>query len=120
MAKVLLIDDDGAYARMMDILFKMKKIEFRYETDGNKAIDAYRQMQPDIILLDVNLGIDKTGIDILREIRKKDRKTKVILISGLVDANKYYDAAKELEIQEFMNKPIAPDKLLQKIKELCG
>lgn len=49
--------------------------------DGEEALYEYEVNEYDLILLDLNLP-KKDGIDVLREIRKKDNKIKILILSA--------------------------------------
>lgn len=52
--RVLLVDDEEAYARMMKLVLEQTGLyEVEYETKPLKAIAKAREFKPDLILLDV-------------------------------------------------------------------
>ena len=49
--------------------------------DGESGIALYREQHPDAVLLDLRLPA-KTGIEVLKEIRRINAQAKVIIITG--------------------------------------
>ncbi len=66
--RVLVVDDDSALAEMLGIVLRGEGFEPTFVYDGDRAMDAFRDVRPDLVLLDLMLpGVD--GIDVCRQIR---------------------------------------------------
>jgi two-component system response regulator MtrA len=66
--RVLVVDDDAALAEMLGIVLRGEGFEPTFVDNGDKALDAFRETRPDLVLLDLMLpGLD--GIDVCRQIR---------------------------------------------------
>src|SRR6202046_3010092 len=66
--RVLVVDDDAALAEMLGIVLRGEGFEPTFVSDGDRALDAFRESRPDLVLLDLMLpGTD--GIDVCRQIR---------------------------------------------------
>src|SRR5450756_3107170 len=66
--RVLVVDDDAALAEMLGIVLRGEGFEPTFVADGDKALDAFRDTRPDLVLLDLMLpGTD--GVDVCRQIR---------------------------------------------------
>ena len=66
--RVLVVDDDAALAEMLGIVLRGEGFEPTFVADGDKAVEAFRDSTPDLVLLDLMLpGSD--GIDVCRQIR---------------------------------------------------
>src|SRR5258708_12583313 len=66
--RVLVVDDDLALAEMLGIVLRGEGFEPSFVHDGDKALEAFRETRPDLVLLDLMLpGAD--GIDVCRQIR---------------------------------------------------
>jgi two-component system, OmpR family, response regulator MtrA len=66
--RVLVVDDDAALAEMLGIVLRGEGFEPHFVSDGDRALDAFREFKPDLVLLDLMLpGVD--GIDVCRQIR---------------------------------------------------
>ncbi|MDP3778897.1 MAG: response regulator [bacterium] len=102
--KIFVIEDDVFMVELLGNELKNAGLEtYSYQT-GQTAIDAYAQLQPDLIVLDLLLP-DKNGFEVLREIRRLPNgvKVKVMVLSNMAeDADK--EEAKRLGVQEYLVK----------------
>jgi DNA-binding LytR/AlgR family response regulator len=72
MLKVLLVEDEGIIAADMENMLKKMGYEvFETAMDYQEAIERLEAETPDLILLDVNLGGRKDGIDLAEAINEK-------------------------------------------------
>src|SRR6202044_1811318 len=84
--RVLVVDDDAALSEMLGIMLRGEGFEPTFASDGDKAMEGFRDTHPDLGLLDPILpGID--GIDVCRQIRPESGVPIVMLTakSGAVD-----------------------------------
>src|ERR1700692_1396578 len=66
--RVLVVDDAAAVAEMLGIVLRGEGFEATFVADGDRALEAFRDTHPDLVLLDLMLpGVD--GIDVCRQIR---------------------------------------------------
>src|SRR5205823_1012773 len=72
--RVLVVDDDAALAEMLGIVLRGEGFEPTFVSDGDKAIEVFRESRPDLVLLDLMLpGSD--GIDVCGHSVKRDGET---------------------------------------------
>ncbi len=67
-ARVLVVDDDAALAEMLGIVLRSEGFSPSLVADGERALGAFREIKPDIVLLDLMLP-GMSGIDVCRAIR---------------------------------------------------
>jgi two-component system response regulator MtrA len=67
-ARVLVVDDDPALAEMLGIVLRSEGFLPSFVADGERALAAFRESRPDIVLLDLMLP-GMSGIDVARAIR---------------------------------------------------
>jgi|LakMenE18May11ns_1017448.scaffolds.fasta_scaffold9827927_2 DNA-binding response OmpR family regulator len=80
--KVLIVEDESAIARVLELKLKQIGIDTTLINDGSLALDVVNKEDFDCILLDLILpGAD--GFTILEAIRKKSKSTKVIIMTNL-------------------------------------
>lgn len=73
-------------------------------TSGAKAIEKAREINPDIILMDIFLHGDLDGIETMKEIRKNS-SVPVIYLSGSDDPQDQ-ERAREIRPVGFLTKPV--------------
>ena len=52
---ILVVDDDPYFSRLEQLYLEKEGYEVKLAADGNEAIDAFRKLPPDLVLLDVML-----------------------------------------------------------------
>jgi DNA-binding NarL/FixJ family response regulator len=80
--RVLLVDDYEQWRRFAStILLKQPELQIiREVSDGLKAVQAAKELQPDLILLDIGLPT-LNGIEAARQIREVSPMSKIIFVS---------------------------------------
>lgn len=84
--KVLIIDDEEADRRAMEIVLKKIGCEDVVCTDsGENGIRIAKELKPELVIIDVVLrSVD--GFDICKKIKKIENSPKVIMITGHLNA----------------------------------
>ncbi len=109
MPKVLIVEDEASLARAMGDALTDEGHEVRLEHVGEKAIDAFRAFEPQVILMDVRLG-GVNGLEILERIKQESPETEAIVITAYGSVEVAVDAMKR-GAAEFLTKPIDLDVL---------
>jgi len=83
---VLIVDDSSTILRWWrTVLSQIRGVNIVAEaTRGQEALESVRQLRPDVILLDDELG-SENGFDVLREIRKIDQTCFIVMVSTYRD-----------------------------------
>jgi DNA-binding response OmpR family regulator len=69
MPRILLVDDDPAILRLLDVNFRMEGFDVDATSHGEEALAAAARQTPDVVILDLMLpGMD--GREILRHLRE--------------------------------------------------
>jgi CheY-like chemotaxis protein len=87
--KIMIVDDEERFAQMIKLnLETTGQYKVRIETEGEKALPAAQEFQPDLIFLDVMMpGLD--GGDVAKQIKDdKDLKnTPIVFLTAIVSEN---------------------------------
>src|SRR5690625_6671823 len=81
--KILVVDDDPAISEMLTIVLESEGLQPIPITDGNDAVPAFEQHNPDLILLDLMLP-GMNGVDICRAIRR-DSNVPIVMLTAKTD-----------------------------------
>jgi two-component system, cell cycle response regulator CtrA len=111
--RVLLIEDDGATARSIELMLESASFNI-YATDlGEEGVDLAKLYDYDIILLDLNLP-DMSGFEVLRGLRVARVRTPILIVSGLAGIE---DKCRALAFgaDDYMTKPFHKDELVARI-----
>ena len=78
--RILLADDDRDATLSLSTLLKLEGYEVRHVYDGTATLDAVREFEPDIVLVDI--GMPKlSGYDVARHIRERYGKERPVLVA---------------------------------------
>ncbi len=111
--RVLVVDDDAALAEMLGIVLRGEGFEPTFVYDGDKALDAFRETRPDLVLLDLMLpGAD--GIDVCRQIRSESG-VPIVMLTAKSDT---VDVVLGLEsgADDYIVKPFKPKELVARVR----
>lgn len=86
-------------------------------SDGKEALTLYEEHHPDALLLDINLPF-LSGLEVAKQIRKKDQTVKIVMLTAHTEKEKLLTAT-ELKLTKYLIKPIAP-KLFKETMELLA
>jgi two-component system response regulator MtrA len=111
--RVLVVDDDSALAEMLGIVLRADGFEPSFVMDGTRALPAFRETKPDVVLLDLMLpGL--SGIDVCRLIRAESG-TPIIMLTAKSDT---VDIVLGLEsgADDYVVKPFKPKELVARMR----
>ncbi len=113
---VLVVEDDLILS--MVLVRMMEKLRFNVLKKcytGQDAIVSIKELQPDLVLMDIQLKDDIDGISAMAEIRKESY-VPVIYITGNSD-QKNIERARETNFIEYLVKPIQMNDLKKAVKK---
>ena len=67
--KVLVVEDDNNIAELLRLYLQKDGFEVSHAADGGKAVEMAKEIQPDLVLLDIMLPV-MDGWQVCRELRK--------------------------------------------------
>jgi two-component system, response regulator YesN len=117
--KVIIADDE--YIIREGIRSSVEWEEFGMEVigeaeDGEEAVELALKHQIDILLIDLNMPI-MNGLDAMKNLRDELPHCKMVVISGY-DEFHYAQEAIRLQVEDYLLKPVNPDKLKKVLIEL--
>lgn len=118
MSKILIVDD-AAFVRMQ---YKKSLLNQGYEvieaSNGTEALELYKDIKPDGVLLDINMP-DKDGIVTLHEIISIDPKARVAMVT-CVGSQSIILTALQAGAKDFIIKPAEKDGLIDVVEKLLS
>lgn len=111
--KILIVDDDNNIAELISLYLTKECYDTRIVNDGEEALIAFEQYNPNLILLDLMLpGMD--GYQVCREIRAKSN-TPIIMLSA---KGEIFDKVLGLELgaDDYILKPFDSKELVARVK----
>jgi two-component system alkaline phosphatase synthesis response regulator PhoP len=124
--KVLIIDDDIDLVEAMRITLEGAGFAVIDAQDGQKGLDKVKKERPDLVILDVMMGTQDEGFHIAYTLRQNpDTADLPIIMLTAIGQETGFSFNKEkdgdfLPVNEFIEKPINPDKLIETVKSSLG
>lgn len=115
---IAIIDDQEIIRYSLNkILKKHKHTSFEFSGQEENLFEEIKTNNIDLIILDVMLEFEKTGIDLLEEFREQGLKTAVILMTAFTTPENVIKATK-LDVIDILKKPFEEDELINILKQL--
>ncbi len=111
--KILIVDDDTNIAELISLYLTKECFETCMVEDGEEALRAFEEFQPNLILLDLMLpGMD--GYEVCRTVRKTS-SVPIIMLSA---KGEVFDKVLGLELgaDDYMMKPFDSKELVARVK----
>jgi len=125
-AKILIIDDDIDLVEAMRLTLEAADFEVIDAQEGVKGLEKVKSEQPDLVILDVMMGTQDEGFHVAYQIRNQAETADipVIMVTAVGQETGFeFDKEKDeafLPVQEFLEKPIDPELLVEKVKKNLG
>ena len=112
MKKVLIVEDDGNIAELLHLYLEKAGFETSVAKDGGKGVELFRQLQPDLVLLDIMLPV-MDGWSVLKKIREES-KTPVIVLTAKGETQDRVSGL-EMGADDYIVKPFEMKEVLARI-----
>lgn len=121
MAKLLIADDLVPIRQMVRITLSTQGWTIVEADNGTRALELARAEQPDLVLLDVDMGTGPNGFDVCRAL-KTDAATKDIPVVMLTAHDSESDRAVGLAAgaTQYLTKPFGPLELIDTIRTILA
>lgn len=113
---ILIVDDDDSTRLLLRKFLEPDGHTIIEAANGQQGLDIFNESPPDLILTDIVMPIME-GITFVRELRKKDQKIPVIVMTGDIHgrAKEFFDISSQLGASYALEKPITREKLEQAV-----
>ena len=118
--KRILLVDDAAFMRMMlkDILTKNGYEVIGEAENGAKAVERYKELQPDLVLMDITMP-EMDGIQATRAIKTANPGAVVIMCSAMGQQAMVIESI-QAGARDFIVKPFQHERVLGAVKKILG
>jgi CheY-like chemotaxis protein len=124
---ILIIDDDPDITEAMRIILESKGYQVRNALDGLAGMDRLKEAKPDLIILDVMMRTSQEGFELSRELKHhaQYKDIPILMLTGVQQKTglDFKSAAGDeawLPVEEFLDKPVQPEVLLEKVENLLA
>jgi CheY-like chemotaxis protein len=119
---ILIVDDDIDSQELLVLIFADTGANITCAASASEALAILGQYQPSLIISDIAMP-DTDGYTLIQKIRAMPSKA-ISQIPAIAltayDANEDRDKALAFGFQEFITKPIDPDKLINQVINFCN
>jgi CheY-like chemotaxis protein len=119
-ARILIADDHRLFAEALEaILTTDERLSVAgYARDGREAVDLYRELTPDLVLMDIAMPV-LDGVQATEQIREFDPKARVLMLTGS-NARADVDRARRAGAAGYVTKDRIAAELIDAILEVAG
>jgi len=128
MAKILMIDDDPDIVEAIRIPLEVSGYEFHAASSGSEGLEQIKQINPDLIILDVMMDTATEGFQTSLKLRDNApgaeyaayRQIPILMLTAVHTTTPLRFAPDEdyLPVDAFLEKSADPDEILAKVEEL--
>ena len=128
--KILVIDDDPDLVESIRITLEANNYEIYSAENGTEGLRLVKEIHPDLIILDVMMDTITEGFQVSYQLRSKDPQSEyksysdipILMLTGISKKTHMKFSPKTdqdyLPVDEFVEKPIRFETLLEKIRKL--
>jgi len=119
MALIAVIDDDPDILDASSLVLTAKGYEVITADNPDDGYKIVKEKNPDLIILDVMMAEPDDGFFLAQKFRKENIEIPIIMYTSVSKALGLEFAASEIvPVDDFVEKPISPDTLLDKVEKL--
>lgn len=124
-ARIIIIDDDPDITESMKVVLEKNGYSVDIAKDSSQGLERIKAASPKLIILDVMMNKPDEGFVLSRELKSspKYKQIPILMITSIgqkvgLDFESAAGDETWLPVEGFLNKPVKPDALLEKVKTL--
>lgn len=121
MALIAIIDDDLDIIEASKLVLKSNGFEVVTANNPDDGYKLVKEKSPDLIILDVMMDEPDDGFFLAQKLRKENVTTPILMYTSVSKTTGYdFDKGDMVPVDEFVEKPISPEELIQKVNKLLN
>jgi len=121
MALIAVIDDDPDIREASELVLTSKGYTVITASNPKEGYEIISNNKPDLIILDVMMDEPDDGFFLAQKLRREKNKTPIIMYTSISKAvGMDFGASDMVPVDDFVEKPISPDMLIQKVENLLN
>ncbi|MHC4692821.1 MAG: response regulator [Planctomycetota bacterium] len=124
---IMIIDDDPDFVAVTTAILETKQYNVRFAYNPEEGMAELEKEAPDALILDVMMGKGADGFIFARKIRKDDRfaKLPILMLTSMREQTGFDFPGdriheKFLPVDDYVEKGVEPEELLEKIEKLLS
>ena len=128
--KILVIDDDPDLVELIRLTLETRGYQVFSAASGTEGLEKVKEINPDLIILDVMMKHVTEGFQVALELRDPDPKSEyapygkipIMMLTAIHSRTplRFTSDEKYLPVDDFVEKPLKASALLQKVEKLLG
>ncbi len=119
MALIAIIDDDPDIQDASSLVLKSKGHQVITASNPKDGYEIVVKNKPDLIILDVMMDEPDDGFFLAQKFRRDKITTPILMYTSVSKAiGMDYAAGELVPVDDFVEKPISPEELIQKVEKL--
>ena len=118
MSRILVVDDDQASARTLQLHLRAQGFDTYVAHDADSGLAAARESQPQLIILDIRMP-GRSGLELLPDLKALQPSPHVIMITAFHDMDTTIEAMQQ-GAEDYIHKPVDIDELDAAVARLLG
>ncbi|MBS3969402.1 MAG: response regulator [Clostridia bacterium] len=118
MYKILIVDDERVELQFLRHVIEKYKLPLNIcgeAEDGLEAVELADRLKPDFVIIDISMP-HKNGLEAAAIIKQKHPWIKIYILTAYEKFD-YAKKAIEIDVEDYLTKPISPDKLISVLKK---
>ena len=122
MAKILIVDDDVDFVSAVKMVLTSNGFDIAVAGSRQEGMQIFDKEKPDLVLLDVMMDEPDDGFIMAQALKKKSKNTPILMLTsvGQVTGMDFDKDSEMVPVDDFEQKPIMPNQLIEKINKLLG
>ena len=117
--RILLVDDDAEIVESMRTVLESRGYQILVARDGNQGLVVAEGEEPDLVVLDMMMP-KRSGFLVLEKLRRsRPNPMRVIMITAN-EGSRHKAYAEMLGVDDYIRKPFAMDRLLERVDRLLS
>jgi two-component system, OmpR family, response regulator len=112
--RILVVDDDPVTRLLLKKALTRADYEVELAEDGLQALELISAFDFEVVITDLIMPGDLTGIDVLTEVKAKGKDTEVFLLTGYASVDTAVTAMKK-GAADYLQKPVNIDEMLLRL-----
>ena len=119
MALIAVIDDDPDIVEASSLVLSSNGHEVITASNPDSGYKLVTEKKPDLIILDVMMDEPDDGFFLAQKFRKEKIETPILMYTSVSKTLGFeFGASEMVPVNEFVEKPISPEELLEKVNHL--
>jgi DNA-binding NarL/FixJ family response regulator len=116
---LLVVDDDAPMRKLISTLMERAGFVCRSAASAEEAIEIFECGRPSLAILDIDLKGERSGYELLHELRARWSELPAIFISGVRAEPFDQITGLLLGADDYITKPFNPDELIARVRRLA-